>query len=114
MISVSYVLFGGLIAILGLTSALPLTLAVAFGAGVANMGFIIPSQALFQVRTPAALMGRVVSFRFTLTFGAMTLATGVAAVLINFQSASTTMAMFGLVTVAAGVAGWFVPALRDA
>jgi MFS transporter, DHA3 family, macrolide efflux protein len=114
LVSVSYVLFGGLVAVLGLTSNLPLSLAVAFGAGVANMGFIIPSQALFQIRTPSELMGRVVSFRFTLVFGGMTVATGAAALLTLVQPASSTLAMFGLITVAAGVVGWFIPAIRDA
>ena len=47
---------------------------LAFGQGVANMVFIIPSQTLFQERTPPALMGRVVGFRFALVFGSMTIA----------------------------------------
>ena len=42
--------------------------------GVANLVFVIPSQTLFQERTPPDLMGRVVGIRFSLVFGAMTLA----------------------------------------
>ena len=42
--------------------------------GVANMAFVIPSQTLFQERTPPELMGRVVSFRFALVFGGMSIA----------------------------------------
>ena len=38
------------------------------------MVFVIPSQTLFQERTPPALMGRVVGFRFALVFGSMTIA----------------------------------------
>ena len=41
------------------------------------MVFVIPSQTLFQQRTPPDLMGRVVGFRFALVFGSMTLAMGV-------------------------------------
>ena len=48
------------------------------------MAFIIPSQALFQQRTPPQLMGRVVGFRFALVFGSMTLAMGVGAILAAF------------------------------
>ena len=48
-----------------------------FGIGVANMAFVIPSQTLFQERTPPELMARVVSFRFALVFGGMTIAMAV-------------------------------------
>ena len=51
---------------------MPLVLGLLFGMGVANMAFVIPSQTLFQERTPPELMGRVVSFRFALVFGGMT------------------------------------------
>ena len=40
------------------------------------MVFVIPSQTLFQERTPAELIGRVVGFRFSLVFGSMTFAMG--------------------------------------
>ena len=45
------------------------------------MVFVIPSQTLFQERTPQPLMGRVIGFRFALVFGSMTLAMGVGAIL---------------------------------
>ena len=51
--------------------------ALLFGIGVANMAFVIPSQTLFQERTPPELMARVVSFRFAIVFGGMTIATAV-------------------------------------
>ena len=38
------------------------------------MAFVIPSQTLFQERTPPELMGRVVSSRFALVFGGMSVA----------------------------------------
>ena len=40
-----------------------------FGIGVANMVFVIPSQTLFQERTPNNMLGRVVSFRYALVAG---------------------------------------------
>jgi MFS family permease len=109
-----YVVFGLFTILLALSSQLPIALAFGFGAGVANMAFIIPSQTLFQERTPAALMGRVVSFRFALVFGAMTVAAALASVLLIFLSASVVLVMFSVVTICAGLAGWFAPALRDA
>jgi hypothetical protein len=78
------------------------------------MIFVIPSQTMFQERTPADLIGRVVGFRFALVFGSMTLAMGVGGVLGEIFGPSPVIATFGLVTMAAGLAGLFVPAVRDA
>ena len=80
------------------------------------MVFVIPSQTLFQERTPPSLMGRVVSFRFALVFGSMTLAIGASApILATFVGVTPVIAVFGLVTIARRASpGWFVPAIRDA
>ena len=64
-------------AALALTGNLLLAVGLAFGTGVGNLAFVIPSQTLFQRRTPPELMGRVLGFRFSLVFGSMTLAMGV-------------------------------------
>ena len=114
MIIGGYIGFGLMIFLLGLTGNLGLALGLSFGSGIANMLFIIPSQALFQERTPGALMGRVVGFRFALVYGSMTFAMALGGVLAEFIGPAPVIAAFGLVSVAAGVAGWFVPALRDA
>ena len=87
---------------------------LAIGQGVANMVFIIPSQTLFQERTPQALMGRVISFRFALVFGSITMGAAAGAVLGELVGVAPVIAFFGLVTTLAGLAGWFVPALRNA
>jgi hypothetical protein len=100
--------------LMALSGSLGVVLAIAFGIGVANMVFIIPSQTLFQERTPVSLLGRVVGFRFSLVFGAMTLSIGVGGVLAEFVGVTSVIAAFGLVTAAAGIAGWFVPAVREA
>ena len=75
---------------------------------------MIPSQTLFQRRTPPELMGRVLGLRFSVVFGAMTLAMGVGGVLGEAFGAAPVIGVFGLVTVAAGLAGLAVPAVRDA
>ncbi len=74
MVIAGYALWGLLILLFALSNNLGVAIGLAFGQGVANMIFIIPSQTLFQERTPAALMGRVVGFRFALVFGSMTIA----------------------------------------
>ena len=76
--------------------------ACAFGVGVGNLAFVIPSQTLFQRRTPPEMMGRVLGLRFSLVFGSMTLAMGVGGVLGEAFGAAPIIGVFGLVTVAAG------------
>jgi hypothetical protein len=114
MVILGYVVTGAMVALLPLTGNLSLALGVAFGTGVGNLAFVIPSQTLFQRRTPPELMGRVLGLRFSVVFGATTFAMGVGGVLGEVFGAGPIMGIFGLVTVAAGLAGLFVPAVRDA
>jgi DHA3 family macrolide efflux protein-like MFS transporter len=114
MIILGYALCGAFIALLGVTNQLPIAVGLLVGAGVANMVFVIPSQTLFQQRTPAELMGRVVSFRFSLVFGALTIAMAVGGVLAAQIGVAPVLALFGLLTLIAGLAGMLVPAVRDA
>ncbi len=111
---VGYAMAGACIALIGLTDQLPIALGLMAGLGVANMVFVIPSQTMFQERTPPELMGRVVGFRFSLVFGSMTLAMGVGGVLGEVFGAAPVIALFGLVTMLAGLAGLLIPAVRDA
>jgi len=114
MIIAGYIVLGLLTTVMALSGNLGVVLSIAFGIGIANMLFIIPSQTLFQERTPGNLIGRVVGFRFSLVFGAMTLAIGLGGVLAEAVGVTTVIAAFGLVTAAAGLVGWFVPAVREA
>jgi MFS family permease len=114
MIIAGYTALGLLTTLMALSGELAVVLAIAFGIGIANMVFIIPSQTLFQERTPANLIGRVVGFRFSLVFGAMTLSIALGGLLAAAIGVTTVIAVFGLVTMAAGLAGWFVPAVREA
>jgi len=114
MVIVGYVATGAMVATLALAGNLPAALAIMFGVGVANLAFVIPSQTLFQRRTPPEMMGRVLGLRFSLVVGSTTLAMGVGGVLGELFGAAVVIGAFGLVTVAAGLAGLFVPAVRDA
>jgi hypothetical protein len=69
---------------------------------------------MFQERTPSSLMGRVIGFRFALVFGSMSIAVAVGGVLAELTSVTVAFVLFGLISVGAGVAGFFVPAIRDA
>ncbi len=114
MVIFGYVLTGACIALMGLTNSLPLAIGLSFGGGVGNLAFVIPSQTLMQRRTPQELLGRVLGLRFSVVFGSMTFALAVGGLLGQQFGAPIAIAVSGLVTVAAGVAGLFVPAVRDA
>jgi MFS family permease len=114
MVIIGYAMYGLVLALLALTDNAGVAIGLMGGLGVGNMVFVIPSQTLFQERTPPNLMGRVVSFRFALVFGSMTVAMGIGPILGAIIGVTTVLAIFGLLTLFAGLAGLFVPAIRDA
>ena len=114
MVAIAYAVCGFLLVLVGFANAIPVVLALMFGVGVANMAFLIPSQTLFQERTPPELIGRVVSFRFALVFGGMSVAMGVGGLLMGPLGAGPVIAIGGVLSMAAGLGGLFVRAVREA
>ncbi len=114
MVILGYVAYGLGVVALGLTGNVALALGLAFGMGIANMVFVIPTQTLFQERTPPEMMGRVLSFRFSAVFGSMTLAMAVSGLLGEALGVAAVFVTFGLLTMAAGLAGLLSGALRRA
>lgn len=114
MVIVGYTAWGACVAALALTGNLAIAIGLMFGSGVANMIFVIPSQTMFQERTPADMLGRVIGFRFALVFGSMTIAMAISGILAQFAGAAAVIGLFGLMTMLTGLAGIFVPAVRDA
>ncbi len=114
MVIGGYVLWGLFLIAFALSGNLVLDFGILFGSGVANMIFVIPSQTLFQQRTPPDLIGRVVGFRFALVFGSMTLAMGVGGILGQTIGIVPVLVVSGVVTVLAGLSGLLVPEMRDA
>ncbi len=100
--------------ILGLTGNVLVALAASGVIGVANLVYIIPTQTIFIELTPIELMGRVVAFRSSLVFGAMTLAIGLSGIIAESVPAGLVIAGFGLLTVLGGLIGALLPAVRDA
>jgi hypothetical protein len=100
--------------VFALSGSFALDLGILFGGGVANMVFVIPSQTLFQERTPQELIGRVVSFRFALVFGSLTLAMATGGLLAQVVGIVGVLVFSGVVSLIAGLAGLLVPAMRDA
>lgn len=114
LVILGYAVWGLTVALLAITNHVGVAVGISFGQGIANMIFVIPSQTLFQERTPPNLMGRVISFRFAMVFGSMTVAMGVGAILGELVGVTFVLAFFGIVTMLVGLAGLFVPAIRDA
>jgi len=114
LVVTGYVAMGLCTVALAATGNVLAALALMFGVGVGNMAFVIPTQTLFQERTPEVLIGRVVGFRFSVVFGAITLAMGVSGWLATIIGVTGVFALFGAFTVAAGLVGLLVPAVRDA
>jgi len=114
MVIGGYAIWGVFLFAFAISNQLALAIGLMFGMGVANMVFVIPSQTLFQERTPPSLMGRVVGFRSALVFGSLTLAMLLGSILGQVFGPGPVMAVFGLMTVGAGLAGLAVPAARDA
>ena len=107
-----YIVVGAGTALMGLTGNVLVALAAVTAAGVANMVAIIPTQTLFQERTPPELMGRVVGIRFSIVFGVMTAAMAISGILAEAVGPGTVLVTFGALTALAGLAGALIPAVR--
>ncbi|MEO7119171.1 MAG: MFS transporter [Candidatus Limnocylindrales bacterium] len=114
MVVAGFLVMGISTTVLGLTGNVAVALAAAGISGIANLVYVIPSQTLFAQLTPPGYMGRVVAFRSTLVFGAMTGAMFVAGVLAEVLPVGLVIALSGLVTIGAALVGWLLPAVRDA
>jgi MFS family permease len=114
MVIAGFALYGLCVIGLALTGNVAVAVGLMAGCGVANMIYVIPSQTLFQERTPAQLIGRAVSFRFALVTASMTAAMAVAGFAAQAVGVPAVIAATGAVTLVAGLAGLLTPAVRDA
>jgi MFS family permease len=97
----------------GLAPSPAVAIGAAFGIGVFNLVWLVPSQTLFGELVPPDLMGRVISIRGALVFGSMTLSMGLSSAVAERVSVGGVFVVLGLVTVVAGVIAAFLPAVRD-
>ena len=114
MVIAGYAVYGACVMALGLTGNVAVAIALMVGMGVSNMVYVIPSQTLFQQRTPRDMIGRVVGMRFSLVFGSLTLAMATGGFLAAALGPAIVILAFGALTLTAGLAGLLVPALRNA
>ncbi|MGZ8757828.1 MAG: MFS transporter [Aeromicrobium sp.] len=109
-----FVVMGFATVALGLTGNVIVALVAAGIIGVANLVYIVPTQTIFIELTPIELMGRVVAFRSSLVFGAMTLAMGLSGVFAESVDVGIVIAAFGALTALGGLIAALLPAVRDA
>jgi MFS family permease len=98
----------------GLVTDVLAAIGIFFVVGLANMLFIIPTITLFQQRTPGRLMGRVVSSRQALVFGAIAASMAISGILADAIGPGMVLVAFGAICAATGAVGIFLPAMRDA
>ena len=111
---IGFVGMGTALALAGFVTDLWLAMILFFIVGLANMLFIIPTITLFQQRTPDRLMGRVISSRQALVFGAIAASMAVSGLLADAIGPSAVLVVFGAICAVTGLVGLLVPPMRNA
>jgi MFS family permease len=99
---------------LAMTENLPLALVLAGVLGLANVSFVIPSQTIFQQRTPPEMLGRVVAIRLAVVSGLLALAMATGGALAELIGFRPVIAACGILTAVAGLAGLLIRPIRCA
>jgi DHA3 family macrolide efflux protein-like MFS transporter len=110
----AFVALGVVLAGLAVSPNLALTLVLAAAVGLANVTFVVPSQTIFQERTPGDMLGRVVAIRLAAVNGALALAMIASGALAQAIGVQPVLIACGLLTSAAGLAGIVIRPIRRA
>jgi MFS transporter, DHA3 family, macrolide efflux protein len=113
-IIVAFTALGLAIAAMAATGNLYVALAMAAVVGLANVTFVVPSQTLFQQRTPDQMLGLVVSIRLAVVNGVLALAMATSGALAEVFGLRPVLLACGLLTAAAGLAGFAIRSIRRA
>ena len=114
MIVTSFTATGAMLVVLAVTGSLPIALALACLVGVANVSFAVPSQTIFQQRTPGELLGRVVAIRLAAVNGVLAIAMVASGVFAQIFGLHAVLVGCGLLTVIAGLSGLAFRSIREA
>lgn len=113
-IIVAFTAFGIVLFALAATVSLPVALVLAAAFGLANATFVVPSQTLFQQRTPGEMLGRVVAIRLAIVSMVLAVAMATSGALAQAFGVRPVLAACGLLTAATGLAGLAVRPIRRA
>ncbi len=110
----AFTAFGIILFALAAAGSLPVALALAAAFGLANATFVVPSQTLFQQRTPGEMLGRVVAIRLAIVSVVLAVAMATSGALAQALGVRPVLAVCGLLTAATGLAGLAVRPIRSA
>ena len=89
-------------------------LALAAVVGVANVTFVVPSQTIFQQRTPDEMLGRVIAIRLALVNAMLAAAMVTSGVFAQIFGLQAVLVACGILTTVAALSGLAVRAIREA
>ena len=113
-IIVAFTALGIMLVALSATGHLIVALVLSAGIGLANVTFVVPSQTLFQQRTPGVVLGRVIAIRLAMVNGVLALAMATSGGLAQALGLRPVLAACGIATAIAGLAGLAVRPIRRA
>jgi MFS family permease len=113
-IIVAFTAFGLVLVAFALTGNLLVTMILAAAFGLANAAFVVPSQTLFQQRTPGEMLGRVIAIRLAVVNGVLALSMATSGALAQAFGLRPVLAVCGVLTAVAGLAGLLVRPIRRA
>jgi MFS family permease len=105
---------GAVLIALGISQNLWTAVVLAAAVGICNVLFVIPSQTIFQQRTPGELLGRVISIRLAMVNAALALAMVTSGGLAQVVGVRPILVACGVLTLVAGLAGLLVRSIRRA
>jgi MFS family permease len=113
-IIVAFTAFGLVLVAFALTGNLLVAMVLAAAFGLANAAFVVPSQTLFQQRTPGEMLGRVVAIRLAVVNGVLAVSMATSGALAQAFGLRPVLAVCGVLTAVAGLAGLAVRPIRRA
>jgi MFS family permease len=108
-----FALMGASFIAYGLANNIVLAVITAFGCGLTNMLWLVPTQTMALERVDRDLLGRVLSIRTAVIFGTMSLGMFMGGILSDFINAGLIIAAAGVLTLVVTALGTLRPALRN-
>ena len=109
-----FIVLGASLILFSVTGSLWVALVLAAVVGIANVTFVVPSQTLFQQRTPDALLGRVVAIRLALVNAMLAVSMVTSGLFAQLFGLQAVLAGCGILAAVAGLGGLAVRAIREA
>jgi len=110
----AFTALGVMLVALALTGTLALALVLAAGIGLANVTFVVPSQTIFQQRTPGDVLGRVIAIRLAVVNAVLAVAMATSGGLAETLGLRPVLAGCGILAAGVGLAGLAIRPIRRA